>query len=83
MIDSTRAPRPAWQRYGVPVLLVIFIAVAAFMIWSKELHHSSSPAASTPTSPAITATHAAPRAKAPATTIPGGLPVSGRNPFGS
>ena len=83
MIDSTKGPLPAWKRYGIPVLLVVLIVVAAVAIWSKELHHSSPSSASTPTSPAITATHAAPHAKSPATTIPGGLPVSGRNPFGS
>jgi hypothetical protein len=87
MIDASRSPRPAWKRYGIFLLLVALIAVAAFVIWKKELHHSS-PAAAPPTPartvPAHTAAHTAVRTAkpaAPATTVPGGLPISSRNPF--
>jgi len=90
MIDASRSPRPAWKRYGTIVLLAALIAVAVLVVWTKELHHGSASTASagapavatakpgaTPTSRPVAPT---PRTTAP---IPGGLPVSSRDPFGS
>lgn len=81
MIDASKSPLPAWKRYGIMVLLAVFIAVAGYMIWNKELHHSSSNSSSppAPTAPPILTP---PPAKAVPTTIPGGIPVSTRSPFG-
>ena len=39
MIDSSRSPRPLWNRILMAVLLVVSIVVAAWIIWVKELHH--------------------------------------------
>lgn len=85
MIDASRSPMPTWKRYGTFVLLAVLIVVAGYVIWTKELHKkSSSPPSSSPpaaTTPApVTATTVA---KPAPTTIPGGLPISNRNPFGS
>lgn len=83
MIDSTKSPTPIWKKYTASVLLAVLIVVAGYMIWTKELHHSSSNPSSS--APQITAPVKQPAAKAksPSTTIPGGVPVSSRNPFGS
>jgi hypothetical protein len=89
MIDASRSPRPAWKRYGTFLLLVAVIAVAAVVIWKKELHHNSPasapqvPAAVVPAHPAAHTAKAAKPAKpaSPTTTVPGGLPISTRNPF--
>jgi cytosine/uracil/thiamine/allantoin permease len=82
MIDSSKTPAAAWKRYATIAALAVLIVVAGFVVWTKELHkssnHSSSP-------PAVTVPAPAPQAKpkpTPATTIPGGLPISTRNPFG-
>lgn len=82
MIDSTKSPIPVWKKYTAGVLLAVLIVVAAYVIWTKELHHSSPNSASS--APQITAPVKQPAAKskAPATTIPGGIPPSSRNPFG-
>ena len=83
MIDSTKSPMPTWRRYAMVAALAILIAVAAYVVWVKELHHSSSPASS----PAPVATVPARPAKAKSaphtTSVPGGIPISSRNPFGS
>lgn len=85
MIDSSKSPIPAWRRYATIAILGIVIVVAGYLLWSKELHHSS--AAAPAPAPAATAKSAASSAKpqqpSPSTTIPGGIPVSSRNPFGS
>lgn len=83
MIDSTRSPMPVWRRYGTVVLLTVLIAVAGYIVWTKELHHGQgTPAAVSP--PAAVKTVAPKAATAPSTTttIPGGLPISSRDPFG-
>lgn len=81
MIDSTKAPMSPTRRYVTTALLTLLILVAMYVLWTKELHHSNpSPASSTPA-----VTHPAARsatAPTPSTTIPGGIPISGRNPFG-
>jgi hypothetical protein len=62
------------------VALAAFIAAAAFIIWTKELHHSSAGAAP-PVPPAAGAPgHTGVPAQA-ATRAPAGPPVSSRNPF--
>jgi hypothetical protein len=90
MIDATKSPLPTWKRYALLLLIAALVVAAGAMIWTKELHHSlplvskSKPAASAPAastkSTGTTKTPAAP-AKPVATTIPGGIPVSPRNPF--
>lgn len=82
MIDSTKSPMPAWRRYASVVALTVLVAIAGFVIWTKELHHNASATASvSPPAVAKTAT-TKPAAATTTTTIPGGLPVSSRNPFG-
>ena len=39
MIDASRSPRPRWKRLVTLLLLFVFIALAAWLIWVKELHH--------------------------------------------
>jgi hypothetical protein len=85
MIDASKSPLPTWKRYGLFVLLAVLIVVAGYVIWTKELHKSSS--SSPATSPPAATTPAPATAKAAttpsvATTVPGGLPISSRNPFG-
>jgi len=83
MIDATKGPVPAWKRYGTVALLGLFIAVAVWVLWTKELHHSSSTASPTPSVSTSVPTRGAPvrRIATPATTIPGGIPISNRDPF--
>lgn len=80
MIDSTKSPRPAWHRYMMTTLLTVMMIVAGYVIYTKELHHSPSAA------PAATPSTAPPANPAQAvtttTTVPGGIPISPRNPFG-
>jgi hypothetical protein len=80
MIDASRSPRPAWQRIATIAALAVLILLALLFISKKVLHHNSSgssniniPAASAPAVPSVK--------KAPVTTVPGGVPVSSRNPF--
>lgn len=81
MIDASKSPMPAWKRYSMIVLLAVFIAVAGYMIWTKDVHKSSSHTSTPPSQPAPAVV--APAATKPApTTIPGGIPVSSRSPFG-
>lgn len=81
MIDSTKSPEVAWKRYGKLVALAALIIVAAFLIWTKELHHSGSslppPAATTPAVPSGNEVSA--HTQSPPTTA--GLSASARNPF--
>lgn len=86
MIDSTKSPVPLWKRYGIVILLSLLILVAGYEIWSKEIHHTNTGSAtgSTPAAAQTApATSSPSHASAPATTIPGGVPISSRNPFGS
>lgn len=86
MIDATKSPMPLWRRYATIALLAIVILAAGYLVWSKELHHSSSsgsppsPAAASANS-ATTKTTSHPKPGATPTTIPGGIPISTRNPF--
>ena len=83
MIDSTKSPVPAWKRYTTIALLAVLVVIAAFVIYTKEIHHSSSgsPASQAP-APVVSTTPSTANAKPSApTTIPGGIPVSNRNPF--
>ncbi len=83
-IDATKSPTPVWQRRIVAALLAVLLAVVGYMVWTKDLHHS--PAASAPPAPVA---HSAPAPRAasapstPGTTVPGGIPVSSRDPFGN
>jgi hypothetical protein len=82
MIDATKSPTPAWRKYLIFVVLGVLIVIAAYFVWVKELHHSSHiGSSSTPTTVTVPAKQ--PVSKAPATTVPGGLAISNRNPFGS
>lgn len=82
MIDSTKSPVPAWKRYATMALLAVLLLVAGYVIYTKELHHSSAATAPGP-APVSKPVTPAPVAKQPstATTIPGGIPISSRNPF--
>lgn len=82
MIDATKSPMPTWKRYGTIVLLGVLILVAGYVLWTKELHHSS--AATTTPPPAahpITSASKSQAKTSTSTTIPGGIPISSRNPF--
>lgn len=83
MIDATKGPVPAWKKYGTIALLAVLVVAMAYVLWVKELKHHS-PVASNSAPPAATAKvgHATTAKKAPPTTVPGGLPISSRNPFG-
>ncbi len=83
MIDSTKSPIPAWRRYATIAILGIVIVVAGYLLWSKELHHSSAAATAPATTAKPAASGAKPQLPSPSTTIPGGIPVSSRDPFGS
>jgi hypothetical protein len=81
--DATKSPTPAWQRTLIGVLLAVFIIAVGYFLWTHELHHSAkaapsggSPAAVQP-APAQPSHHGA----TPPTTIPGGIPISSRDPF--
>lgn len=81
MIDASKSPLPAWKRYVIASLLTVLIAVAGYVVWTKELHHTSTSAS--PTTSAVVTNPAPKHAPvAPSTTIPGGIAVSARNPFG-
>jgi len=86
MIDSTKSPTPAWQRYVMIGLMAVLIVVAGYMIYTKEIKKSST--SSSQSVPAVTATTvksgtpAHPKVPATTTTtIPGGIPVSPNSPF--
>jgi hypothetical protein len=77
--DATKSPTPAWQRTLILVLLAGFIIVVGYFLWTHELHHSAkaSPPAAAQPAPAQPS-HAG---ATPSTTIPGGIPISSRDPF--
>jgi hypothetical protein len=84
-IDATKSPTPTWQRVLIGVLLAGVIVAVGYFLWTHELHHAkaSSPPANPP---AVAQTAHAPASHpraTPVTTIPGGLPISSRNPFSS
>ncbi len=83
MIDASKSPVPAWKRYATMALLSVLILVAGYVVYTKELHKSSP--ASKP-APATAPVNASPTpqpaaGQTSATTIPGGIPISSRNPF--
>jgi len=79
MIDASRSPRPAWQRIATMVALAVLILLAVLFISKKVLHHGSE-SNSTPPPPA--ATSPAKSIKAPThSAVPGGVPISSRDPF--
>ncbi len=83
-IDATRSPTPAWQKTLIGVLLAAFIVVVGYFLWTHELHHGAKanpPAANPPA--AVQPAPASPShsTATPSTTIPGGLPISPRDPF--
>lgn len=80
MIDSTRSPVPAWKRLGLIVLVAVLVIAVGYFIWTKDLHHSTSPSAGSPAATAPAPAQPAHVAHTPPTTA--GLPVSGRDPFG-
>ncbi len=87
-IDATKSPTPVWQRRTIAVLLAVLLAAVGYLVWTKELHHSAPAAAPAPASaPAASRTTPAPRSanppSIPTTTVPGGIPVSSRDPFGN
>lgn len=84
MIDASKSPIPTWRRYGTAVLLTVLIAVAAYVVWAKELHPSAPSEPAAPAASAPVAHRTPPTTRVlPTTTIPGGIPVSSRDPFGN
>lgn len=89
MIDATKSPLPTWKRYGLFILVAALLVVAAGAIWTKELHHSipgitkSKPAASAPAQTPSSTPQAVTSSKPVSTSVPGGIPVSARDPFAS
>lgn len=87
MIDASKSPVPAWKRYATMALLVALVLVAGYVIYVKELHKGSptskpAPAPAPASAPARATPAGTPAAsQTSATTIPGGIPVSSRNPF--
>ncbi len=82
MIDAAKAPTPTWKRYATAAILTVLLVIAGYVIWTKELHHSSPGGSSAPAaSTAAGSTPPAPAKQAPAATVPGGIGLSGRNPF--
>jgi hypothetical protein len=80
MIDASHSPQTTWKRVATIVGLAVLILLALLLVWKKELHHHSSGSAHVNT-PAASARPSSSMKKAPAATIPGGIPVSSRNPF--
>lgn len=39
MIDASRSPRPLWRRALTLFIVTALVAVFAWAIWVKELHH--------------------------------------------
>lgn len=79
---------PLWKRYAVIALLAVLIVIAGYVLYTKVLHKASPAAASSSPPPAAavsTGAGSSPavRAATPTTTVPGGIPVSSRDPFGS
>lgn len=89
MIDSTKTPVPAWKRYATMAVLVVLLLVAGYVIYTKDIRHSSTGSTSSPA--ATVAVPAKAPAKAPAkptpttattaTTLAGGIAPSTRDPF--
>ncbi len=80
MIDPTRSPKPAWRRYLATCLLTVVVVAAGYFVYTKDLRHHSATATPPAASTSTASTNAT--AEMPSTTVPGGPPVSGRNPFG-
>jgi hypothetical protein len=82
MIDATKSPTPAWRKYLTVLVLGVLLVIAGYFLWTKELHKSTSNGSnSSPTTATVPVKQ--PAAKSPATTVPGGIPISNRNPFAS
>jgi hypothetical protein len=79
MIDSSKAPVPAWKRYLTMIVMVALVLVAGYLFYSKELHHSSGSGAAS--SPAVTNPAPSTSVATTSTTIPGGVAPSNRDPF--
>ena len=89
MIDSSKSPVPTWKRYLTMAVLAALVIVAGYVIYTKELKGSSGSSNASP--PAATVPAASGNAPsgggsnpstASPTTVPGGVAVSSRNPFG-
>ena len=94
MIDSTTSPVPTWKRYLTIAVLAVVVLAAGYLIYTKELKGSSGsssaniPAVTIPAAGAGAASAGSPSGSAgptlsagSATTIPGGVAPSSRNPF--
>lgn len=40
-VDASRAPRPLWKRASILLMVAVLIAALAWVIWVKELHHTT------------------------------------------
>ena len=83
-IDATKSPSPAWQRKAMMAVLAVLVAVVGYLVWTKDLHHSA-PASSAPAAASAPVHSTTPTTlrTTPSTTVPGGLPLSSRDPFGN
>ena len=88
MIDSSKSPVPMWKRYMTMAVLLVLVLAAGYMIYTKELKGSSGtsnaspPAATVPMAPANSPSGGGSNPQtSSATTIPGGVAVSNRDPF--
>ena len=88
MIDSTKSPVPTWKRYLTIVVLAVLVLGAGYMLYTKDLKGSSSssnaspPAATVPTAPSSGSSGGGSNpSTVPATTVPGGVAASNRDPF--
>jgi hypothetical protein len=81
MIDASKSPVPAWKRYATLALMSVLVVVAGYVIYTKEIHKSSSSPSTAP-APATAHPQTSPSTTpSVSTTIPGGIPISNRNPF--
>lgn len=85
MIDSTKTPVPAWKRYATMAVLVVLLLVAGYVIYAKDIHHSSTGPTSSPAAtvavPAKAPAKPGPTTATTATTLAGGIAPSTRDPF--
>lgn len=81
MIDASKSPVPAWKRYMTIAVVSVLVALAAYVIYTKEIHKSTANPGPTPAQNAVAPQGAPSRVPTVSTTIPGGVPVSSRNPF--
>jgi hypothetical protein len=79
--DATKSPTPAWQRTLIGLLLAAVIIAVGYFLWTHELHKKASPSGGSPAAVQPAPTQPSHPGATPPTTIPGGIPISSRDPF--